>query len=55
MNNNVNFNGFIDPYQEEESIEATYGATTHTAHIAPPYRLGVLLDSASENDIDINE
>ncbi len=55
MNNNVNFNGFIDPYQEGESPEATNGAATNTAHIAPPYRPGVLFDIADERDIEVSE
>ena len=34
MNNNVNFNGFIDPYQEEELSEAAHGAVTHAAMLS---------------------
>ncbi len=55
MNNNVNFNGFIDPYQEGESPEAPHSAITNNTHIAPPYRPGVLFDIADEGDIEVSE
>ncbi len=55
MNNNVNFNGFIDLYQENDSQEPVAVATTIHTHIAPPYRPGVLFDSTPESEIDTGE
>lgn len=55
MNNNVNFNGFIDPYQDEEPSEATGAAITNTAHVAPPYRPGVLFDVALDGESESGE
>ncbi len=55
MNNNVNFNGFIDLYQENESQEPAAAATPVHTHIAPPYRPGVMFDSTPEAEVDTGE